>query len=307
LTSWFGTLKRNRLLKLLSVLLAIALWFAVSGEERIETTLNMTLELANLPNNLMVTSDVAPGIQVRVVGPRSIVNSLSQNRLTQALDLAHHKSGRHTFYLGPNSFAFPRGVQVIRIQPNPINLTLANTITQTLPIKPVLENTPPEGYQLVSASIRPPQVTVKGPHAELADLKYISTLPIDLSHLKEPTVMVTDLDFKNLHLSLKEPVPILADILIGPKIITRTLSGVPVFTDPKPGKTSPAQVTLTVQGPWPQVHELKASDVKVRVDTRDLTPGRHRSDFSVELPAGVSLLRSQPATITVTISKPTKG
>jgi len=204
LTNWFGTLKRNRLLKLLSLLLAIAFWFAVSGEERTETSLNMTLELVNLNQNLMVISEVPPAIQVRVVGSRSIVNNLAQSRLTQTLDLNGYKSGRHTFSLGPNSFSLPRGVQVVRIQPNPITLTLATTITRTLPIKPVLENNPAEGYELVNINTRPSQVTVKGPSAELAELQFIPTLPIDLSFLKGHTVIATDLDFKNLHLALKD-------------------------------------------------------------------------------------------------------
>jgi YbbR domain-containing protein len=303
LKSWLGTLKRHRLLKLLSLLLAIALWFAVSGEERTETTLNMPLEMINLKQHLMVTSEVPPAIQVRVVGPRSIINNLSQTRLTEALDLANYKSGRHTFYLGPNSFSFPRGVQVIRIQPNPINLTLAATITQTLPIKPVIENNPPEGYQVVSVQTRPSQVTVKGPVPELSVLKSISTLPIDLSNLKDSTIIATDLDFKNLHLSLKEAVPILADIQIAPKTLTRTLSGVPVLTEPQAAKVSPAQVTLTIKGPWPQVQDLKAENLKARVDTSNLAPGRHRLKLAVELPGGVSLVRSRPTQVTVTVDK----
>lgn len=301
--SWFGTLKRNRLLKILSLLLAIALWFAVSGEERTETTLNMALELINLPEKLMVTGEVPPAIQVRVIGPRSIVNHLSQARLTQALDLANYESGRHTFSLGPNSFSFPRGVQVIRIQPNQINLTLAATIIQTLTIKPVTENNPPEGYQVVSVQIRPAQVTVKGPVAEMSNLKSIPTLPIDLSNLKESTFMATDLDFKNLHLSLKEPAPILADIQIAPKTLTRTLSGVTVLTEPQPAKVSPARVNLTVQGPWPQVQDLKPENLKVRVDTTNLAPGFHRLNLSVDLPGGVSLVRANPARVTVTVDK----
>jgi YbbR domain-containing protein len=303
LKSWFGTLKRNRLLKLLSILLAIALWFAVSGEERTETTLNMALQMVNLQPNLMVTSEVPPAIQVRVAGPRSIINNLSQTRPSETLDLAEYKSGRHTFYLGPNSFAFPRGVQVIRIQPNPINLTLAATMTQTLPIKPVLENNPPEGYEVISIKTRPLQVTVIGPYSELAELNYLSTLPIDLSRLKEPTSIATDIDFKNLHLSLKEPVPILADIQVGPKTFTRTFSGVPVLTDPQPAKVSPAQVTITVKGPWPQMQDLKAEAFKTWVDTRNLRPGRHRVNVSVELPGGVSLVRSRPSSVTVTVAK----
>ena len=301
--SWFGTLKRNRLLKLLSLLLAIALWFAVSGEERTETTLNMALELVNLDRNLMVTSEVPPAMQVRVVGSRSMVNSLSQSRLTQTMDLGGYKSGRHIFSLGPNSFSLPRGVQVIRIQPNPITLTLTATITRTLPIKPVWENSPAEGYELLGALTRPAEVTVKGPAPELAELKFIPTLPIDLSFLKEPTVIATDLDFKNLHLALKDPVPILADIQIGPKAMTRTFSEIPVLTDSQAARVSPAQVTLTLKGPWPLVQNLKAEELKARVDTRNLAPGRHRLTVSVELPDGVSLLRSRPANVTVMLAR----
>jgi YbbR domain-containing protein len=307
LTNWLDPLRRNKLLKILSLLLAIALWFAVSGEERTETTINMALELVNLHHNLMVTSEVPPAIQVRVVGPRSIVTSLSQTRLSETIDLAAYKSGRHTFYLGPNSFNFPRGVQVIRIQPNPIYLTLAATMTQTLPIKPVLVNNPPEGYELLSASTRPAQVTVKGPYPELAELNFIPTLPIDISHFKGPATIVTDLDFKKLHLSLKEPVPIMADIKIGPKSLTRTFSGVPVVANPQAAKVSPAKVTLTIKGPWPQVHKLKADDLKAEVDTRNLKPGRHQVDVSAQLPDGVSLVRSRPGHVTVTVSKSSRS
>jgi len=303
LTSWLSTFKRHKLLKLLSLLLALALWFAVSGEERTETTINMALEMVNLHPSLMVTSEVPPSLQVRVVGPRSIVNNLSQSRLTETLDLAGYKTGRHTFYLGPSSFSFPRGVQVIRIQPNPINLTLAATMTQTLPIKPVLDNNPPEGYEVISVQTRPPQVTVKGPYPELAELNFLPTLPIDLSNFKENAVIATDLDFKNLHLALKEPVTILADIRIGPKTLTRTIAGVPVLADSQPAKLSPAQVTLTIKGPWPQVKNLTADDLKARVDTGNLAPGRHRLNVSVDLPEGVSLVRSRPATVTVTLQK----
>ena len=135
----FGTLGRNKGLKLLSLLLALALWFAVSGEERTETSLNLALELVNIPKTMVVTSEVPPNLQVRAVGPRSIINKLSQARLTQTIDLASYKSGRHPYYFGPNSFSFPRGVQVIRITPNPINLVLATSISRSLPIKPVLE------------------------------------------------------------------------------------------------------------------------------------------------------------------------
>ncbi len=303
MTSWLASLGRHKALKLLALLLALALWFAVSGEERTETTLSMSLELVNLPRNLVITSEVPPNLQVRVAGPRSIVNKLSQSRLTQTIDLAGYKSGRHPYYFGPNSFSFPRGVQVIRISPNPVNLTLATSMTRTLAIHPILEGSPPNGYEVLGVATRPDKVVVKGPSTELEDLKFINTLPIDVSHLTEHTVISTDLDFKNLHLSLKETVPILAEINIAAKPLTRTLAEVPVQAAPEPASLRPARVTVTVKGPWQQVKELKVEGIKASVDTRNQSPGPHRLNVSVSLPAGISLVRVKPATVTATVGK----
>jgi YbbR domain-containing protein len=303
LKNWLASLGRHKGLKLLSLLLALALWFAVSGEERTETTLSLALELVNTSRNLVITSEVPPNLQVRVAGPRSIINKLSQTRLTQTIDLAGYKSGRHPYYFGPNSFSFPRGVQVTRINPNPINLTLATSMTLTLSIKPVLEGQPPEGYEVLETKARPERVVVKGPSTELQDLKYLSTLPIDVSSLTEHTVISTDLDFKNLHLSLKEQVPILAEVSIAAKPLTRTISGAPVEAVPGPARLTPAQVTLTLKGPWPQVKNLKVADLKATVDTKNLSPGRHRLNVSVRLPNGLSLVKVQPAAVTATVEK----
>lgn len=281
----------------------MALWFAVSGEERTETTLNMTLELVNSPANLAVVSEMPPALQVRVMGPRSLISKLSQAKLTQTLDLSGYKSGPHTIYLGPNNFAFPRGVQILRIQPNPVSLTLAFTEIRTLPIKPVLAGNPPEGYELISAGTKPPQVTVKGPATELADLKSIPTVPLDLTRLTEPIVMVTNLDFKNLHLTLAQPVSILADINIAPKTMTRTILNVPVLAAPTPARLGRTTVTLIVKGPWPRVKELKPEDLKATVDTRNLSPGHYQLKVAVDLPPDVSLVSINPSAIAIWVSK----
>jgi YbbR domain-containing protein len=304
LKDWLGSLRRHKALKILSLLLAVALWFAVSGEERTETTLSVALELANLRPHMTIVSEVPPALQVRVIGPRSTIGKLSQARLTHTIDLAHFQPGRHTVNLGPNSFAFPRGVVVTRIQPNPLDLTLAASITRTLPIRPILEGSPPEGYEVIGAETRPPQVTVKGPSGELNSLKFIPTLPIEVSNLTERTVVGTDLDFKALHLTLKEQISILADLNIGPKTLTRTFSGVPVAAGPLPARLSPAQISLTLQGPYPQVKDLKPEEVKATVDTGNLSPGRHRLNVSVDLPAGASLMKMNPAAVTATVARP---
>ncbi|MEW6386803.1 MAG: CdaR family protein [Thermodesulfobacteriota bacterium] len=303
MTGWLASLGRNKSLKFLSLLLALALWFAVGGEERTETTLNLPLEVINLSPEMVITSEVPSGLQVRVMGPRSLIRSLSQSRLVHTLNLAGAKGGEHSFPLGPNSFSFPRGVQVTRVQPNPLSLTLSPKLTRTLPIHPVLVGNLPKGYEVKSIKTRPEKVTVKGPAQELAGLKAIDTLPIDLTNLTSSITLATDVDFGNLHLSLQEQVPILADLTIAPKIITRKLNGVPVSPVPQPARLSPPRVTLTLQGPWRQINDLKPEDIKATVDTQDLTAGRHRLKVDIQLPQGINLQRLEPETVTARLVK----
>ena len=106
---------------------------------------------------------------------------------------------------------------VTRIQPNPINLNLSPHHHRHPAHQAGAGRQPPEGYELMGVKTRPDQVMVNGPSTELQDLKFIPTHPIDVRHLTELTVMATDLDFKNLHLSLKDQVPILAEVGIPPK------------------------------------------------------------------------------------------
>jgi YbbR domain-containing protein len=296
-------LVRNKGLKALALLLALALWFAVGGEERTEATLNVALELVNIPHNLMVTSDVPSSLQVQVSGPRSVVRKLSQSHLVHTIDLSGFKPGYHSIPLKAGSFSSLRGVTIARVQPNPLYLTLAATMTRTLPLKPVLEGSPPKGYEVTGVRLRPEQITVQGPYGELADLKFILTVPIDLSNLTASATLTTDLDLKNFHLAPKERVPILADIQIAVKRGARTISGVPVTAAPQPARLQPAQVTLTLHGPLPQLKDLKPEDLKATVDTKNLKPGRHRLKVSVQLPDDIRLQSLIPDTINAQVGK----
>jgi len=297
-------LGRHKALKLLSLFLAVALWLAVGGEERTETNLNLSLELANLAPELMVTSEVPSSIQVRVVGPRGLIRSLSQGRLTHTLDLAGVKAGRRTFPLGVGSFSFPRGIQVTRVQPNPLILVFTPTLTRTLPVQPVFLGRPPEGYEVKSVKTRPSKVTVKGPVSKLKNLKFLTTVPLDVTNLTSPITLATDLDFKNLPIRLTGPVTLLADVDISPKTIRRSFFSIPVISQPLPAQLSPAKVTLTLLGPWPKFKALKPKEnLKAFVDTEGLSPGRHRLKVQVQVPPGLTLEKVSPSTLTARLKK----
>ncbi len=300
---WLASLGRHKALKLLSLFLAVALWLAVGGEERTETNLNIMLELVNLPQNLMVTSEVPSNLHVRVTGPRGLIRTLSQSRLTHSLDLAGVKAGRQSFPLGADSLDFPRGVQITRVQPNPLVLTLTPTMTRTLPVQPAFMGHPPEGYEVKSVKTRPSEVKVKGPISELEGLKFVPTVPLDITGLSSPITLATSLNFKELHLTMIDKAPILADVDIGPKVLKRTLKNVPVIPQPQSAQLSPSKVSITLQGPWPRVKNLELADLQAYVDTQDLSPGRHRLKVQVQIPEGLTLERVSPVTTLARIKK----
>lgn len=301
--AWLASLGRNKALKFLSLFLAVALWLAVGGEERSETNLNTSLELVNLPENLMVTSEVPSNLQVRVTGPRGLIRTLSQSRPTHSLDLAGVRAGRQSFTLTTESFKFARGVQVTQVQPNPLVLTLTPTVTRTLPVQPVFMGNPPEGYEVKSVKTRPANVTVKGPVSELEGLKFLPTAPLDITGLSSPITLATGLNFKELHLTMVKQAPILADVDIGPKPLTRTFKNVPVIPQPLPASLSPSRVTITLQGPWPQVKNLENKDVKAFVATQGLSVGHYRLKVQVQIPEDLTLERVSPETILARVKK----
>uniref|UniRef100_A0A7V4G8B4 YbbR-like domain-containing protein n=1 Tax=Desulfobacca acetoxidans TaxID=60893 RepID=A0A7V4G8B4_9BACT len=295
--AWLASLGRNKTLKFLSLFLAIALWLAVGGEERLETNLNLPLELVNLAPQLTVTGEMPSALQVRVVGPRSLIRPLTQSRLSFPVDLANYKAGRHTFHLSQSSFPFPKGVQVVRVTPNPLILTLSATTTRSLPVQVVFLGQLPEGYEIKEVKTRPAQVTVKGPTTELEKLKALPTLPLDISSLTSSTTLAVDLDFRNLHLTQVDPSPILADLDIAPKTGKRTLTGVPVTPQPQPARLSPARVTLALQGPLPLLKDLTPQQLKATVDTRGLTRKPRRLKVNLQLPPGLTVEKITPDTI----------
>jgi YbbR domain-containing protein len=303
LSALLAFLERNRSLKLLSLFLAVALWLAVGGEERTETNLNISLELLNLPANLMVTSEVPSSIQVRVSGPRGLIRTLAQGRLTHTLDLAGVKAGRQSFPMNVNSFEFPRGIQVTRVQPNPLVLISTPAVTRFLPIQAAVVGNLPEGLEVRGVKVRPPQVKVKGPVSELDDLKCLPTVPVDLTGITHSTTVSTDLNFTDLHISRLDQGPIQVEIDIGPKSLQRTFERVPVAPQPLAARVTPSWVNLVVKGPWPQVKNLEGKDLKAWVATAGLPAGRHRLKVQVRMPEGLTLETATPPMLLVHIEK----
>ena len=96
-THVFGHLR----LKILSLLIALALWYAVAHDQPAEIALSVPIEFYNTPEHLEISSERIQRAEVRVQGPARILREMTNADIDAVIDLAGARVGEHTFDLTP--------------------------------------------------------------------------------------------------------------------------------------------------------------------------------------------------------------
>jgi len=305
LQKYIASLKKNKGLKSLALVLALAAWLAVGSEERTETTLSLALELTNIPKQLMVTNEIPSQVEVRVQAPRSVIRELTEEKRHLRIDLAGSKPGPRTELITPGAFNFPRGVVVNRIRPNAITIELDQALTRRLEVSPVIKGAPAPGFELEDVTLTPRETLVRGPKNAMPQLKQINTLPIDISKLSSSVTREVELDFQNLPLTSLDTQPIIAKITIRPKLQTKVFHNIVVvpYGASNPLRLNPAKVSVTVRGPATNLDLLRPEEITPRINLKNLKPGTYEAKIAVEVPNGLEVAAVAPEKIQVRILK----
>lgn len=303
LKNYIASLKRNKHLKLFAVILALAAWFAVGSEERTETTLQLALELTNIPKQLMVTNEIPSQIEVRLQGPRSVIRELSNDKHRIRIDLSGSTPGTRNELITSSALNFPRGVVVSRIRPNTVAIELDQAFTRRLEVLPVIKGTPAPGFEVGEISLTPKETMVRGPKNEIQQLKQINTIPIDISKLSSSVTKEVELDFQNLPLTSLDNQPIVAKITIRPKLQTKIFNNIVVipYGASNPLRLAPSKISVTVRGPATNLDLLRPEEITPRINLKNLKPGIYEAKIAVEVPAGLEVVAFTPDKIKVKI------
>lgn len=287
----------------MALLLALATWMAVGSEERTETTMQMVLELYNVPKHLMVINEIPSQIEVRVQGPRSVIRELSTEKLHKQIDLSGAKPGTRTEILTPAGLNFPRGVVVTRIRPNALSIELDHALIRRVEVQPVIKGSPAPGFEVGEVVVSPKEALIRGPEREINQLKFINTIPIDISNLSSSITKDVELDFQNLALTYLDSQPLIAKITIKPKLQTKTFNNVVIipFGSTGPLHLDPSKVSITVRGPLTNLEMLHAEDITARINIKSLKTGFYEAKVAVSLPEGFEVVNISPEKVNVRI------
>ena len=296
--------------KLISLLFALLMWYFVVGEDKIDLTVYVPIEITNLPRNLVIANQYKQQLEVAVSGPRGLVRTISNQHITRTIDLTDAKPGTQIFQNRPESIHFPHGITLQRIQPANITLTIDNLLERELPIKAITTGEPAVGFRVAAITTKPSSLSLKAPAEALKVTDSLSTKPIDISGITSSISKQVSLDVIPEIEELVGESAITVNVVVKEKMIPREFVGIPIeFTHAEKYTTyrlSPRQVTVKAELLYRLSQtRTKTPRVTATVDAGNLPPGRHELPVTVTPDtSGVTVVEVIPPTVTVDIGAP---
>ncbi|HLX44040.1 MAG TPA: CdaR family protein [Bryobacteraceae bacterium] len=168
--------------KLGSLVLAVALWFAIVGEPELVTTRDVPILYKNLPPDTLIGSDAVDSVRLELRGPSGRLSAASLADLTVTLDLASvNGPGERTFTLSDSSMHLPENVTFLRAIPSQLRLRFARRKMKEVPVQVRFLRPPPSGYEIVGQQVIPEMLQVAGPEPRVDATGSAQTDAIDLS------------------------------------------------------------------------------------------------------------------------------
>jgi hypothetical protein len=301
-------LAHNVSLKLLSVLAAFAVWVFVNfGERESEAAFQVPLELRNIPANIILVSPRVDFVDLRVKGPRTLLGRIDRDQLAIGLDVGDVRPGPSVFRILPGSLDLPRGVTVVRLAPSEVTFEWARTASKTVPVKLELTGRPPNDLRVTNTEVAPQSVKVFGPEREVAQVDVASTVPLDLSNtgpglIERDLALAMPREYVSYSAAL-----VRAQVRLEEPGEIRTLKRVPIVVRNSAYRAvlRPSRLNVTVRGPRSKIESLELTDGAVYIDSVGREPGEYQEVPAVDLPAGVTLVKLEPDTVWLRLTRET--
>ncbi len=301
---WLSPLRRNLVGKLVAVAVAFVLWLFVNAGKRETQVLQFPVEFRNTPpNSVLVTRERIDTVSVKLNGPGALLASLDSRRAPIMIDLADIDLGAEArVKIRDEMVRVPRGVRIIDVEPSRIPIRLEEIRRATVPVRLTREGEPADGYKVVTVKLNPSNVVVTGPASTVEALQVVETEPFDLNGANGPLQRPVGL-VRGEHLLSVTPERVMAQVAVEAVRATRDFKRVPVEVRnvDRPFQLKPSHVNLTVRGPERAVQGLELDSGSVYVDGAQLGVGEHTVEPAIELPAGVEIVKRDPASLTLQI------
>ena len=146
-------------IKVLSMVLAVTLFVLVRNDKDATSGAYVKV-IYTMPEDRVLVSDPVPEIKVSVRGPWTKLQHLDRSLEPIRIDLQQrayagraHRRGR---------IKLPAGVRVSSIVPSEVHVEFEPRVMREVPVQPILEGQPADGYRVARVAAEPARVKVDG-------------------------------------------------------------------------------------------------------------------------------------------------
>jgi len=290
-------------IKLISLLFAVFLWYFVSSEDRVDMNVQIPVEIVNLPRDLIISNPYKTTLDVTASGPRGLIRKISQG-ITRSIDLSKATPGNTVIANDVDSITVPRGINVLRVNPTHITLSLDRLIQKDLPVKAITSGKLPEEYELAAITITPERLQVAGPQTVLTRETVLSTTSIELTGVTASTSRQVALDLRpELAELIGDPI-VTAKIELRDTMVEREINKVTLTSTgllpTQSARLTPSRLTLKALMPMALAKkQAKTLDdlFTATVNLEGLPPGPHEVKPMVSAPPEITIQEIAPESV----------
>jgi len=295
--------------KVLSIVLAFILF--IFHRLNTMTTRPLSIPLAIETNSALTPASAYPRtVRVTLRGEDNSIQSIADNDIEAYVDLTKYESeGSYSAPVLIRKKDSALGIEPLEIvvYPLKISVQLDRKISKTLPLTAVINGRVADGFNLISHSISPSEITVTGPFGLLESVAEIKTEPIDLDGRNSDFSMEVHIANLNPLFVLRGSSTAKFSCFINPTVSVRSIDGIaitlkglhPDFEADTGGRTG----SIRIEGNQPQLDGFRPPPDFFVVDCSDISePGTYTLPIMVDLPPDFSLIRREPEELILTVT-----
>jgi YbbR domain-containing protein len=270
-----------------------------------ETDIFIPIVSEKVPKGLIVTNMPFKGIEVRIRGLKSITRVLSDMKIRYTIDLSKVNIGINTIPIRKAWVPFPKGVSILKINPDVVTVKVEKEIKKNLPVRISLAGKPAKGFVVVSTKAEPASVMLRGSVDTLGPMDKVSTKHLDITGRSGSFKKKVALDLKESLKGVDSSEIILAHVVIRERVVDKIFNNVVIIGKQTPYvyRIAPPTITIKVKGPSNLIEKLSEdSGIQAYIDLDGLKPGVYKKRATITLPVKITLIDAKPEIFKINIT-----
>ena len=295
--------------KVLSIAIAIILF--VFNRLNTLTTRPLSVPLVIETSAALVPASAYPqNVRVNLRGEDEGIKLISDNDIEAYVDLSRYEDGG--LYSAPvqvRKRGRALGIEPLEIAVSPPKITvqLDERISKTVPLTAAIRGRATDGFDLVSYTLSPQEVTIVGPRGSLESLIELETDSIEIDGRNTDFTAVVNINNPSPLFTLRGNGTADFSCVIRPSVSVRSIEDIPIvlmslapeFDTDAGGRTG----SVRIEGRQSALDSFQPPAEFFTVDCSGISgPGIYTIPVAVNLSSDFSLIRREPEELTLTIS-----